>query len=124
MARKTYEINKEQFSCETAARIRFQELKFESKQSNKKEIIELWEISKQSDIFGNEKTIKQLITRYTPNLPNNGIFRIQDSFDIRKAKVLYSLQKYDAFNHCWNNFKMGDDLSLLTKFMNAFVEVE
>ena len=122
--KKYYQIKDEKFHCETAARIKLQELKFESKQANKNEIIELWEISKQADIFGNEKTIKQLITRYTPNLPNNGVFRIQDSFDIRKAKVLYSMQKYDDFNHCWNNFKMGDDLSALTRFMNTYVEVK
>lgn len=122
--KKYYQINDEKFRCEPQARHRLQELKLEAKQQENHEVIELWEVSEQEDIFGNKKVVKQLVTRYTHNLPNNGIFRIYDTFDVRRAKKLYSLQKYDSENHCWNNFKMGDDVPSLLHFMNTYMEVK
>ena len=122
--KKFYQINNETFRCEPQARHRLAELKLKSRQSDSTEILELWEVTEQEDIFGNVRQVKQLVTRYTPGLPNNGVFRINDTFDVRRAKKLYSMQKYDDGNQCWNNFKMGNDLGMLTKFMNEYAEVK
>lgn len=116
--KRQYQINKEVFHSEAKARQRFDELKFEEK------MLKLWEVSEQEDIFKNIHQVKKLVTRYTPGLPNNGVFRICDTYDVRRAGKLYSLQKYDAENNCWNNFKMGDDLNLLMNFMNTYAEVK
>jgi hypothetical protein len=118
--KKHFQINDEVFRCEPQARHRLMELKLSTKDA----VLELWEISQQEDIFGKIRQVKQLVTRYTPNLPNNGIFRIHDTFDVRRAKKLYSLQKYDSDNHCWNNFKMGNSVPELLEFMNSYVEVK
>lgn len=121
--KKHFQINNEIFRCEPQARARLQELKFEAKQQEEHMVIELWEVSEQKDIFGNIRQVKQLVTRYTHNLPNNGVFRIHDSVDIRRSKKLYSLQKYDDVNHCWNNFKMGNSVPELMQFMSEYSEV-
>ena len=122
--KKHYRIGNEIFRCEHSARGRLQELKFEMKRSGSATLVELWEISKQQDIFGNMREVKQLVTRYTPNLPNNGIFRIHDCVDIRRSKKLYSLQKYDSENHCWNNYKLGNSLSELELYMISTLGVK
>lgn len=119
--KKQYQVNNEIFRCEPKARARFQELKFAAKQSKDQKSLELWELSEQTDIFGNVHQVKQLVTRYTKDLPNNGLFRINDVYDVRRAKKLYCLQKYDADNNCWNNFKMGDSVEGLLKFMQSYV---
>ena len=121
--KRFYQINDEKFRCEPQARNRLDELKLEARKSEEHQVIELWEVSEQEDIFGNKKVVKQLVTRYTHNLPNNGIFRIHDSFDVRRCKKLYCLQKYDSYNHCWNNFKLGDSIPDLAYFMNSYSEV-
>ena len=118
--KKHFQINDEIFRCEPQARHRFDELKL----SHKDKSLELWEVSQQEDIFGNIRQVKQLVTKYTPNLPNNGVFRIHDVWDARRAKKLYSLQKYDSENCCWNNFKMGNSVNELLEFMQAYSEVE
>lgn len=122
--KKHFQIDNEKFCCELQARTRLQEIKFEDRQKKESKTIELWEVSEQQDIFGKFHQVKQLVTRYTPNLPNNGIFRIHDVFDVRRAKKLYCLQKYDFENHCWNNFKMGDSVPELESFMNVYSEVK
>ena len=123
--KRHFQINDEIFRCEPLARARLQELKFEAKQKDDCDAsIALWEVTQQQDIFGNTRQIKQLVTRYTPHLPNNGIFRIHDTYDIRRAKKLYCLQKYDFENHCWNNFKMSDSLPDLAHFMETYSEVK
>ena len=122
--KKYYQINDEKFRCEPHARARLQELKFEAKQQEELVVIELWEVSQQEDIFGKVRQVKQLVTRYTHNLPNNGIFRIHDVVDVRRAKKMYSLQKYDDDNHCWNNFKLGNSVPELMSFMTAYAEVK
>lgn len=122
--KRYFQINNEKFRCEPQARTRLEELKFQARQNDGKAVLELWEVREEQDIFGNMRQVKQLVTRYTPNLPNNGIFRIHDSYDVRRAKKMYSLQKYDSENHCWNNFKMGDDLETLHRFMQEYAEVK
>ena len=122
--KRYFQINDEIFRCEPQARHRLQDLTLEAKQQDNHIVIELWEVFQQQDIFGNSRQVKQLVTRYTHNLPNNGVFRIKDTYDIRRAKKLYCLQKYDFENHCWNNFKMGDSIPDLTYFMNTYSEVE
>lgn len=122
--KKFYQINDEKFRCEPAARNRFEELKLEQRQSNDSKMLMLWEVSEQEDIFGNVRQVRQLVTRHTPCLPNNGVFRIHDVYDVRRAKKLYSLQKYDSENNCWNNFKLGNTVEELQKFMLEFVEVK
>jgi hypothetical protein len=124
MKKRHFEINGERFPCEVKARHRLEEIKLKMRQDGENSIAELWEVSQQQDIFGNVRQVKHLVTRYTPNLPNNGIFRVQDSFDIRRSKKLYSLQKYDDINHCWNNFKTGNDVGALQKFMLEYAKVE
>lgn len=121
--KKYFQIGNEKFYCEPQARHHLEELKLEARQSDEHQVIELWEVSQQEDIFGNVRQIKQLVTRYTHNLPTNGVFRIHDSYDIRRAKKLYCLQKYDFENHCWKNFKMGDSIPDLTYFMSTYSEV-
>ena len=122
--KRYFQINDEIFRCEPKARARLQELKFEAKQQEEHTVIELWEIATQQDIFGNSRQVRQLVTRYTHNLPNNGVFRIHDVVDVRRAKKLYSLQRYDYENHCWNNFKMGNSVPELVTFMNECLEVK
>ena len=122
--KKHFQINDETFRCEPHARHRLEELKMEARKSDNPATIELWEVSQQQDMFGNFRQSQQLVTRYTPNLPSNGVFRISDTYDIRRAKKLYSLQKYDFENHCWNNFKMGDSIPDLTYFMCTYSEVK
>lgn len=121
--KRYFQINNETFRCEPQARARLQELKFEAKRQDDHIAIELWEVSEQNDIFGNVRQVKQLVTRYTHNLPNNGVFRIHDVVDVRRAKKLYSLQKYDDVNHCWNNFKLGNSVPELIRFMEDCTEV-
>lgn len=122
--KKHFKIGSELFRCEPAARARLQELKFESKQKgDERYTIELWEVSEQQDIFGNNKTVSLLVTRYTPNLFNNGIFRIHDCVDIRRSKKPYALQRYDSENHFWVNYKMGNSVEELEKYIRIHTEV-
>lgn len=127
MAKKKFQIMEEQYPCEAKARKRLEEIKFSIRQSGSADLavpVSVWEVSEQEDIFGNKKQVKQLVTRYTPSLPNNGLFRVQDSYDVRRSKKMYSLQKYDSENHCWNNFKLGDNVNDLWEFANKYSVVK
>ena len=117
-----YQIGEETFCCASKARSRLTSLMFDSKQNGYKEIIELWEVKEEEDIFGNVRTMKYLVTRFTPNLPNNGMFRIHDVHDIRRAKKMYALQKYNRENHAWENYKMGSTVEELQQLTNSIMQ--
>lgn len=78
---------------------------------------QIYEEYQQKDLFNNLKTVKVLIKEFTPGLPNNGVFRIINSHDIRQCKKRYCLQKYNPQAHAWQNYKLSDDIENLKSYM-------
>lgn len=112
--KKYYMIDNETFSNEASARKHFTSAI--TKQPDK--VLRLFEMRPETDLFQRTYLVKSLVCQHTPNLPSNSNFRIIDSWDVRKAKRLYCLQKYDKNNTCWKNYKLGDDWESLSREVN------